>query len=444
MIDSSADETRRRVPSQSPQEALKHLQRKGDGKLRKLTLDLAEAGLALGREHEKRNVLEDVLHAQNQVLVRTLNSMIAKESEPAQFLEQLLNAISHELEAHSCSVWSLDPTSGLATLEKTVYNGNSLTGLSQLKHPLAGRQGRIKSRLFAKAVREGPVYIADVSRTSLLEPDIRRWMSFQKVTSLLCVPLRFGKKVIGALNIRGLNGGILTSKSHMVYALSNLVTLAITLTRMLEQEEQSIRLKERSRLAAEIHDSLSQNLSAAVIQLEAAEGALGADPAKTRHHLGLAKEIVRTGKEDLRRSVWALRPLALEGHNLPEALHHLVSYLNIGTPLRAEFVSQGKLRVLSADLDSNLLRIAQEAVTNAIRHAHATKVKITLANLRRKIVLTIEDDGQGFKTRQAEFKHGSGLVNMRERAAGIGALFSIRGGGKSGTQIKVTLPIPTF
>ena len=166
------------------------------------------------------------------------------------------------------------------------------------------------------------------------------------------------------------------------------------------------------------------------------------DAAEARRHLSLARSALRLGKEEVRRSVWAMRPLALEGQTLPEALAQLASHLNDGTPLGASFALRGKPRVLSAELNSNLLRIAQEAVANAIRHAHATRIKIQLAHSARKIKLTIADDGEGFKTTQARSNHGAGMANMRQRAERIGARLSILSRRRRGTRVTVALPMP--
>jgi signal transduction histidine kinase len=380
---------------------------------------------------------------QNVVLVRTLASLVLKESESAKFLDRLLDAITHELNVHSVAVWSLDSRTGLATLEKTAYNGNVLSGVSQLKHPLAGREGIHKSHLFAKVLANGAIQIDDVSRTRLLEPAIRRWLKLQRVKSMLCVPLRVGKKMTGALNIRvAKSGGMLASKTHLVHALADLVSLAIRLNGMLERKQENATMRERSRLASELHDSISQGLTAAVLQMEAAEHSLSSGADKAHSHLSLAESMVRQSHEELRRSVWALRPLSLEGRTLPEALRELAARLSGHEKLSVEFVQHGKSPVFSEEIDSNFLRITQEAVNNAIRHAMASKIKIELAYSARRKTLTISDNGVGFKTAAARAWHGAGLENMRERAARIGAQFSVHSARKRGTRVTVILPIP--
>jgi signal transduction histidine kinase len=415
-----------------------------DGDIKILTSQLIEATHSLDLETERRSDLEEVLRMQNVVLVRTLASLVPKESESAKFLDRLLDAITLELEVHSVAVWSLDDGTGLATLEKTAYNGTVLSGVIQLKHPLAGREGKRKSRLFAQALKAGPIQIDDVSSTSLLEPAIRRWLKLQKVKSMLCVPLRIGGKMTGALTVRLADfGGMLTSKSNLVYALADLVSLAIRLDGILERRQEFATMRERSRLASELHDSLSQNLTAAVLQMESAEQALTPGAEKARSHISLAESMVRLSQEELRRSVWALRPLPLEGHTLPDALRQLAAHLGGHKNLNVQFTLRGKPFALSEEIEMNFLRIAQEAVNNAIRHAMATRIQIHLAYSARRKVLTISDDGVGFKTVAAKSWHGAGLENMRARATRIGARFSVHSVRTRGTRVTVILPLLT-
>lgn len=441
--DPSENKRELNAPHAQPPNAYTHSRHDGDRDIERLSSQLREAGHSLYLETEKRSALEEALRMQNRALARTLTSLVLKESDSAKFLDPLLEAITHELNVHSCAVWSIDSRTALATLEKTAFNGKILSGLAQLKHPQAGRAGKVKSRLFARAVTAGPLQIDDVWRTPLLEPALRRWFKSQKVKSLLCVPLKVGKKMTGVLSIRIANpGDILGSKTHLVYALSNWVSLAIRLDGMLERKQETATLRERGRLASELHDSISQNLSAAALQLEAADSELPPGAGKAHSHLGLALNIVRQSQEELRRSIWALRPLPLEGHTLPEALGELSTRLSEHMSLGAEFVLGGKPCALSEELDTNLLRIAQEAIHNAIRHASATQIKIQLAYSVRRIVLAVRDNGVGFKTGAARFRHGAGLVNMRERTARIGAKFSIHSWRSRGTEVTVLLPFP--
>ncbi len=430
----------RRESLPSPLKSSAHAQHTG-GDLKKLSSHPEEAGPLVEPESGKRSILEETLRMQNRVLVRTLTSLVLKESESARFLDQLLDAITHELGAHSCAVWSFDPRRRIATLEKTAYNGNILSGVAQLNHPEAGQGGKLKSRLFARALEGGPLQIPDVSSTPLLEPPIRRWMKAQRVKSIICVPLRTGKKMTGALTVRVADpGGLPASEVRLVNALAYLVSVAIRLNGMLERKQEFAIMRERGRLASELHDSLSQSLTAATLQMEAADHALKLGAEKARSHLSVAENLVRLSSEELRRSVWALRPLSLEGRSLPEALRQLASRLSGHEGLAVEFVLQGRPRVLSEEIDANFLRIAQEAVNNAIRHGKASIIRVHLSYFARKEVLTISDNGIGFRARAARFHAGTGLANMRERAARTGARVWVQSRKKRGTRITVTLP----
>ena len=403
----------------------------------------SHTAFACGLEATEGDSLDEVLRIQEQVLRRTLNSMLNQGIEPHKILDELLKAITLVLELHSLGVWSFDPTRQLATLEKTAFHGRVLRDLRQLKHPQAGREGELKSRLIAKALREGPLAIENVKRSKLLDPPLRKWMFAEKVKSIVCVPLRMGEQMIGALTFREFKPrNLLKSRGHVVHALSELVLLALTLSRLIEAEDEAAVLNERGRLAAEIHDSVSQTLSAAAIQLEVAASVLDSNLERVRQHMGLALKMVHEGQEQVRRSVWALPPLMLENRALCDALKLLAGRLNQGTGLRVELKIEGRVFRLSHELESNLFRITQEAVNNALRHANPTNIKILLVFSPRRVELAIGNDGGRFKSEEARRGLGAGLGNMRARSAKIGARFSIHSGRRYATQVRVILPIP--
>ncbi|MGE5327165.1 MAG: histidine kinase [Deltaproteobacteria bacterium] len=410
-----------------------------------LTSELDTAGQVLQDEGNGAASLEEVLRMQNRVLTRTLTSLVLKGSESAKFLDRLLDAITHVLNVHSCAVWSFDQRTRMATLEKTAYNGTILSGLSQLRHPAAGRKQKVKTRLFSAMLKGEPVQIDDSTKAKFLEPRVRRWLRAQRVKSMMCVPLRVGKRMTGALTIRMVDHrGFPASTTHLVNVLSTLIALAVQLNGLLERRQEYATLSERSRLASEMHDSLSQDLTAATLQLEAADHALASGVGKAHQHLAVAGKMIRQSHEELRHSVWALRPLLLEGQTLPEALRKLARRVSRGKSLSARFALRGKSWALSEELESNLLRIAQEAVGNSVLHSRASKINILLAYSRRGIVLSTSDDGVGFRTSAAHSGDGAGLGNMRRRAERIGAKFSIHSSKRRGTQVTVTLPVTSM
>jgi signal transduction histidine kinase/ligand-binding sensor domain-containing protein len=194
-------------------------------------------------------------------------------------------------------------------------------------------------------------------------------------------------------------------------------------------------MAERTRIARDIHDTLAQAFVATSVQLECLEEGLGRDPpANVRRHLETARKLVVESLDEARRAVWVLRPQAIE-LGLAAALQTLVSRLS-GTPT-IELQVLGSARPLPPAIASELLRIAQEGVSNARRHARAGRIDVRLAFLPRSVTLTIADDGQGLAGGEASPGGGQGLIGMKERAAGIGAVLSIESAPGRGTTVRV-------
>jgi len=204
-------------------------------------------------------------------------------------------------------------------------------------------------------------------------------------------------------------------------------------------KEERLIEQERLRIAREIHDTLAQGFTGIIVQLEAAEDAQfqGLDEAKTRH-LQHARELARESLQEARRSVLALRPQALDHRGLPEALRDLFQRLTAGTQVYAELAIDGTPRKLSPETEQNLLRIALEALTNALRYAHARRFIVRLTFEVGAVRLELKDDGCGFDP--AASSEGFGLTGMKERAEAMAGQLQIQSATGSGTTICLVLP----
>lgn len=200
-------------------------------------------------------------------------------------------------------------------------------------------------------------------------------------------------------------------------------------------------LAERERLAREIHDTLAQGLSSIQLLLRAAERAL---PAGTPalEHIARAREAAQENLAEARRFVRALTPPDLEHGSLAAALERLCS----GVPgPRVRFSLSGSPRVLPTPYEVALLRIAQSALANVVRHARAGRAEITLTFMDASVTLDIVDDGHGFDPSAAASGSGDGgfgLPAMRSRAETLGGLFTVESDPGQGTAVAVTLPLP--
>jgi PAS domain S-box-containing protein len=199
-------------------------------------------------------------------------------------------------------------------------------------------------------------------------------------------------------------------------------------------------LEERNRMAREIHDTLAQSFTGILAQVGAANQVLTDDLEATQAHLDLIKELARTGLTEARRSVVALRPQLLETGSLQSALHRLVAQIRAAandTTLYYEI--EGAVYSLPTEVENNLLRIGQEALTNAIRHANADQIQVKLGYDHDQVCLRVKDNGQGFGVGSIPCAEGFGLLGISERAERIGAQLTIKSQPGQGTEIIVTV-----
>jgi two-component system NarL family sensor kinase len=203
-------------------------------------------------------------------------------------------------------------------------------------------------------------------------------------------------------------------------------------------EEASI-LEERNRIAREIHDTLAQALTGVIIHMEVAKVVVPED-SKARNHLIQAHNLARDGLAEARRSVWALRPQVLEQGGLLYALESLVNGLTAGTPVEAQCTIKETQYPLPPDVETHLLRIAQEALINALKHARASAIQVELTFGSQAISLCVRDNGQGFNPKMQSGK-GFGLVGMHERIQSLGGQLTIASQPEQGTQVTAIVPL---
>jgi signal transduction histidine kinase len=200
-------------------------------------------------------------------------------------------------------------------------------------------------------------------------------------------------------------------------------------------------LDERRRMAREIHDTLAQGLTGIVTQLQAAERATErtpADPAGWRRHVAAATRLARDSLTEARRSVDALRPEPLEGCRLSEALAGVAERWSALNGIPAQVTTTGTARPIDAEAEFALLRAAQEALANVARHAHATRVGLTISFMENEVALDVRDDGVGFDP--AAVGRGFGLVAMRQRIARLSGSLQVESEPGGGTAVSACVP----
>jgi signal transduction histidine kinase len=225
-------------------------------------------------------------------------------------------------------------------------------------------------------------------------------------------------------------------------ALATQASLAIHLTRLANTSRESAVLAERNRLAGEIHDSLAQSFAGISLQLSAAEEDLKTKSNDGLNYIERANDIARFGLAEARRSTLSLLPSIIGQSGLIEALQMLVDRSNIPGRLRCTFQSNGlRDESLPQAVRQDLLRIAQEAISNALRHARPTVLSVSLRSSPPNLVLEVRDNGSGIASERLETEEGFGFTNMRERAKKLNATLDIQTAPGRGTSILVSLPV---
>jgi two-component system sensor histidine kinase UhpB len=190
---------------------------------------------------------------------------------------------------------------------------------------------------------------------------------------------------------------------------------------------------ERSRIARELHDEIGQTLTAVALRAERAAD----EPSKQSEALTEIAETVLRSLEDVHRIGRELRPEALDDLGLVNALIALCSRIGRQSGIRVRRDLSGQLPAMSDEVELVIYRVAQEALTNAIRHAESSEASLSLRRADRRVVLRIGDNGRGLPERRRE----GGLRGMRERAMLIGAELEVRSEPGRGTEVLLTVPV---
>jgi signal transduction histidine kinase len=261
--------------------------------------------------------------------------------------------------------------------------------------------------------------------------------------SLLVLPLLFGQRQVGFLVLSFLpNIPDRFPRTEVLVGLAQGATVAIELARRADYARDAAVLAERNRIGQEIHDGLAQAFTGILMQIGAAEE-LAADDSRSAL-LARIRDLARDGLAEARRSVMALRPDQTRRNGLEIALRQLAERSTVPGRLVSSFEGGGLTTGLPPEHEHELLRIAQEAVSNAVRHGRPETVRIAMSDEQTHWVLSVTDDGCGLEqTPEASAQEGFGLMSMRERATAIGGEWYIESQWGAGTRVSVRLPKPS-
>ncbi|MBC7097801.1 PAS domain S-box protein [Candidatus Bipolaricaulota bacterium] len=258
--------------------------------------------------------------------------------------------------------------------------------------------------------------------------------------SILGVPFVVGGRVVAvAMIATSVPPAFTEEQVKLAQDIADTLALAIENARLYGQVQEAATEEERARLARELHDSVIQSLYSMTLFAEAARRLAGTgDVRRAVEHLTELGEAARQALKDMRLLVYELRPAALEREGLVEALRQRLDTVERRAGVEASFSAKVE-RKLPHEIEDGLYRIAQEALNNALKHAHADSVAVRITLVERRVELEILDDGRGFDP--AEEVGGLGLANMRERAQGLGGMLSVSSAPGGGTKVRAAVPL---
>ncbi|HZC36056.1 MAG TPA: response regulator [Chthoniobacterales bacterium] len=364
---------------------------------------------------------------------------LASVPELDKFLGQVMAAITRQLGAASSVLRLYNPERNVLTLDLVFQDGRVMTP-AEAEYPERLQAITLDERQASMLEKKATVmHLLDRS-TAIPDPH-RSYLIGLGGKTLLVIPLFIAKQLIGSLTFRFTEDReFRPDEIELARALAAQASLAIQLTRLAKTATQSAVLEERNRLAGEIHDSLAQSFAAITTQLDLAGEVIEAKEGDGVKYLDRAKDLARFGLAEARRTALSLHPFILEEIGLTEAIQMLVERSNVPGRLQCCLLANDSpANDLPLEIQQHLLRIAQEAISNAVRHANPTTISVSLQCDGRHFELQIQDNGRGISAAEQLSQNGLGLMNMQNRAKKIGATLEIDAEAGRGTGILVRL-----
>jgi signal transduction histidine kinase len=401
---------------------------------------------ALARETDERRRAECMAHIQSDAVQLALD-LLVREPDITGFFKAFIKSLVEESESHACGVWLLDQDGAACDLWMAYRDGRFFMKNDRDWDTLAIPRTSIAAHLLVHTPgwTETAEYTGDDAR--LPEP-LRAFHRANGVESVVMAPLVLPTKNLGwvALSTGSTSDCEVIWRRALVEAMARQATLALHQSRMAEQsrveERRQAVLEERNRMARDIHDTLAQGFGAILMQLQAAQRSGAVLPPIVAKSVDAAVDLARTHMIDARRSVSALRPQPAESENVAAALVRMTDLARRTTdiPIALDLAA---LPPLGGGVDREIIGIAQEALTNAVRHARARQISVHASSVRSVgFRLSVADDGRGIAREHRGT--GFGMTSMQERAERIGASLTIVTAPRSGTEVVLAWEPPSF
>jgi PAS domain S-box-containing protein len=294
--------------------------------------------------------------------------------------------------------------------------------------------------------RREPLIIADVHDDTPLARAFRESVDdfmqtpFSYIRSWIGIPMMSKERVIGMMGLDHKQPNYYTEQhARLALAIANQAAVAIENARLYEQAQSLAALEERQRLARELHDSVSQALYGIALGARAARGLLDRDAGKSAEALDYVLSLAEAGLSEMRALIFELRPESLEKEGLVAALEKQAASIHTRHQIEVQtnFCDEPPA---SPAIKEALYRVAQEALNNVVKHAHAERVELQLTWDNGQIGLDVRDDGAGFDA-GGSFPGHLGLQSMRERIERLNGAFEIESRPGQGTRVHVSMPL---
>jgi signal transduction histidine kinase len=311
---------------------------------------------------------------------------------------------------------------------------------------LHGQEGIVAQTL----EQDKPVLLTEAKN----DPELSRFISFQRCTEIYCFPLRSGFSVYGILLFGHPQPGFFTlDRREILDILGNQAVIAIQNARLyqdvVDERERMIDAQEeaRKKLARDLHDGPTQSVSAIAMRVNMAQRILLKDPKAAGEELGRIEELALRTTKEIRHMLFTLRPLVLESQGLVAALQSMAAKMKETYSQNVIIaVEENILQDLEVGKQGVIFFIVEEAVNNARKHAHAEHIWVSLRPLEKELVLLeVRDDGVGFDVasvnRSYDQRGSLGLVNLNERTDLVNGVLDIQSVLGKGTQVQVYIPL---
>jgi signal transduction histidine kinase len=408
--------------------------------------EIARLRTALIELDENRQRAECMASIQSDAVQLALDLLVT-HPDLRGFFRMFIKRLVDDSEAHACGVWLLDEATGACDLWMANIRGETYTPESADWASLALPRESMGRHLAAS--EEGRAAILEYAGDDERLPEaVRALNRADGVSRLLVAPLRLPPRTLGWIALASVQDSECERRWRhaLVDATARQATLALYYSRLVDQSLLEARrqavLEERNRIARDIHDTLAQGFGAILMQLQAAQRSSATLPPGIARSLETAVDLARTHMIDARRSVSALRPQPAQGEDVAAALTRMADLARRTTDIPIE-LTVADLPPLGSGVDREIIGIAQEALTNAVRHARARQISIQASAVRSVgFRLSVADDGRGIAKEHRGT--GFGMTSMQERAERIGASLTIVTAPRSGTEVVLAWEPPSF